>query len=141
MNSEIPDNVINKKLYQKAINTVYPRYKRPSAYRSMALQKEYMKLGGKYKEPKKEPKMSKLERWRKEKWVSVKDYLEGKIINCGDDQIGNNACRPTKRVDSKTPITIQEVIKKHSKPKVKIAVDKKIKNMNKTLNWKTLVLK
>ncbi len=138
---DIPDNVVNKKLYQKAKETVYPRYKRPSAYRSMALQKEYMRLGGKYKGEKKEAKMSKLERWRKEKWVSVKDYLNGKTVNCGDDEIGNNACRPTKRIDNRTPITIQEVIKKHTKSKVTKVVEQKIKNMNKTLNWNTLVLK
>tara|TARA_Y100001972_G_scaffold129105_1_gene194208 strand:+ start:2557 stop:2964 length:408 start_codon:yes stop_codon:yes gene_type:complete len=133
---KIPENVINKSLYKKARETVYPRYKRPSAYRSMALQKEYIRLGGKYTK-----KTKGLSRWRDEKWVSVKDYLDGKTVACGDDEIGNNACRPTKRIDSKTPITIQEVIKKFGKAKVRQIVNKKIKNMDKTVNWNNLTIK
>jgi hypothetical protein len=131
---KIPDNVLNPSLYKKAKAIVYPRYKRPSAYRSMALQKEYIKLGGKYSGEKKYS----LSAWRKEEWVSMKDYLKGKKVICGDDKIGNNACRPSKRISAKTPITADEVIKKHGKEAVQKAVNKKVKNMNLTLNWNTL---
>ncbi len=92
-----------------------------------------MELGGKYKK-----KGKGLATWRKEKWVSVKEYLEGNIVECGDDKIGNKACRPTKRINKDTAITIQQVIKKFGKAKVKRAVNKKIKNMKLRLDWDTL---
>ena len=130
--SEIPDNVLNPKLYQKAKDTVYPRYKRASAYRSMALVKEYIKLGGKYKN---DGKTSKLDRWRKEEWVSVIHFLNGKVVKCGDDDIGNNACRPSKRIDSNTPTTIQELVKKFGIERMLKLAEVKIKNMNNTVNW------
>ena len=126
-------NILNPKLYAKAKKIADDTYKKPSAYKSMFIQKKYMELGGKYKK-----KGKGLATWRKEKWVSVKDYLNGKIIECGDDKIGNNACRPTKRINKDTPITIQEVLKKHTKEKVKKAVNKKLKNMKLRLNWETL---
>jgi len=131
----IPENVINKKLYNDAKRTVYPRYKRPSAYRSMALQKEYIRLGGKYKK-----KTKGLATWRREKWVSVADYLKGKNIACGDDDIGNNVCRPTKRINASTPITIQEVIKKHGRDKVEKIIKRKIKNMKLRIDWNDLTI-
>jgi len=133
---KIPENVINKSLYKKAKKIADETYKRPSAYKSMFIVKKYQELGGKYTK-----KTKGLSRWRDEKWVSLKDYLDGKTIPCGDDEIGNNACRPTKRIDSKTPITIQEVIKKFGKAKVRQIVNKKIKNMDKTVNWNNLTIK
>ena len=127
------DNILNPRLYSKAKKIADETYKKPSAYKSMFIQKKYMELGGKYKK-----KTKGLATWRKEKWVSVKDYLNDKIIECGDDKIGNNACRPTKKINKDTPITIQEVIKKHGKEKVKKAVNKKLKNMKLRLDWDTL---
>ena len=64
-------------------------------------------------------RVAQWERWRKEKWVSVKDFLDGKIVACGSDKIGNNACRPTIRIDDKSPKTIQELLKIHGKTKIK----------------------
>ena len=131
---KIPTNVINKKLYLKAINEVYPRYKRPSLYRSMALQKEYIKLGGKYKgDNKQEGK-----KWLDEKWVQVVPFLEtGKKIKCGEGS-ESKGCRPTKRIDSKTPITIQELLKKHGKDKLLAFAKKKKANMNLKASWNSL---
>lgn len=130
----IPKNVLNPDLYKKARRLADQTYKRPSAYKNMFLVKKYQELGGKYKGK----KSSKLMQWRDEKWVSVADYLKGKTIACGDDKIGNNACRPTKKINASTPITIQEVIKKHGRDSVQKAINKKIKNMNLRLNWNTL---
>lgn len=126
-------NILNPKLYAKAKKIADDTYKKPSAYKSMFIQKKYMELGGKYKK-----KGKGLATWRKEKWVSVKEYLEGNIVECGDDKIGKNACRPTKRINKDTAITIQQVIKKFGKAKVKRAVNKKIKNMKLRLDWDTL---
>jgi len=135
---EIPDNVLDPKLYKQAQKKANETYKRHSAYKSMFLVKPYKDLGGKYST---EKKMGKLERWRKEKWVSVKDYLDGKIIECGSSKINNNACRPTKKLDKNTPITIQELIKKHGKTKLKNLVNKKLKNMDKYINWEEALIK
>lgn len=131
---DIPKNVMNPDLYKKARALADKTYKRAGAYKNMFLVKKYKELGGKYKGK----KTNKLMKWRDERWVSVADYLKGKNIPCGDDKIGNNACRPTKRINSSTPITIQEVIKKHGKDVVQKAVNKKIKNLNLRLNWNTL---
>jgi len=86
-------------------------------------------------------KTNKLEKWRMEKWVSVKDYLNGKTVQCGSDKIGNNVCRPTVRIDSKTPITIQEVMKKNSKSKILKVINEKLRNMDKRINWNTMTIK
>ncbi len=128
----IPENVSNPELYKKAKKMADEKYKRHSAYKSMYLVKTYKDLGGKYSTKK---KMGKLERWKREKWKSVLDYLNGKDIACGSDKIGNNACRPTVRVDKETPMTIQQLIKKHGKPKLRKLVNQKLKNMNKYVDW------
>jgi len=134
---DIPDNIINKNLYKKAKTEADKVYKRPSAYKSMFISKKYKELGGKYKNN--SINNSKLDIWRSEKWMSVKDYLEGKIIPCGSPSIGRNACRPTVKINKDTPLTIQELIKKHGKTKLKEIVNKKIKNMDKRINWNKLI--
>jgi len=80
-------------LYEKAKAIVYPRYDKPSAYRSGALQKEYKRLGGKYTDDK---GGRPLQRWFKEGWKDVggEDYP---------------TYRPTKRVSKDTPLTESEV--------------------------------
>lgn len=83
---------LNKKLYEKAKEIVYPRYKKPSAYRSGAVVKLYKEMGGKFKENNGRP----LARWFREEWKDV----------------GNKAYpvyRPTKRVSKDTPLTASEI--------------------------------
>ena len=134
---KIPDNVVNKKLYLKAMGQVYPRYKRPSLYRSMALQKEYINLGGKYKGDKPK-KGGDGKKWLKEEWVQVVPFLEtGKKIKCGEGR-EKKGCRPTIKIDSKTPMTIQELIKKHGKSKLLEFAKKKKANMDLRANWNLL---
>ena len=62
--------------------------------------------------------------------------MKGKKVQCGsgDDK---HACRPLKRVNAKTPITIDEVIKKHGKKKVIELAEKKRKDLNTRINWNT----
>lgn len=83
---------INKKLYEKAKEIVYPRYKKPSAYRSGAVVKLYKEMGGKFKENNGRP----LARWFREEWQDVgnKEYP---------------VYRPTKRVSKDTPLTASEI--------------------------------
>ena len=83
---------INKKLYEKAKAEVYPKYKKPSAYRSGAVVKRYKELGGKFKEDGER----KLKRWFQEEWKDIgnKDYP---------------VYRPTKRITKDTPLTPSEI--------------------------------
>lgn len=83
---------LNKKLYERAKAEVYPRYKKPSAYRSGAVVKRYKDLGGKFKDNNGRP----LARWFAEEWRDV----------------GNQAYpvyRPTKRITKDTPLTPKEI--------------------------------
>ena len=133
---KIPSNVLNPEIYKKARKIADKTYSRAGAFKSMFIVRKYKELGGKYKGKKE----NRLERWRKERWVSVADYLEGKTVVCGDPKIGANLCRPTKRISKDTPITIQEVLKKHSKEDIKKIVNEKIKNLNKRVNWNNLTI-
>ena len=99
---------VNKKLYEQAKAEVYPRYKKPSAYRSGALIKRYKELGGKFKEANGRP----LARWFKEDWKDIggKDYP---------------VYRPTKRISKDTPLTASELDPENLK--LQIAEKQKIK--------------
>jgi hypothetical protein len=100
-------------LYAKAKSLVYPRYSKPSAYRSGALQKTYKELGGTYTDDGSRP----LQRWFKEEWKDVgnKDYP---------------VYRPTKRVSKDTPLTVSEVspanLRKQTALKQKIRGEKNL---------------
>lgn len=127
---------LDSKLYEKAKKIADNVYEKPSAYKSMFISKKYVELGGKYKEKKKSDNLS---RWRKEKWVQVIPYLKnGKEIVCGEDNKKNKVCRPLVRIDSKTPITISELLKLHSKKDLLNLANKKVRNMKGRVFWKTL---
>ena len=100
----------------------------------MYIQKTYMDMGGKYK-----VKGKGLATWRKEEWIQVKPYLEsGKKLVCGGAERKNKVCRPLKRINDKTPITIEELLKLHSKKDLIALSNKKIKDMKGRVFWKTL---
>jgi hypothetical protein len=104
----------NMELYEEAKRTVYARYKKPSAYRSGALQKEYKRLGGKYTD---DDSGRPLKRWFKEEWKDVggEDYP---------------TYRPTKRISKDTPLTASEVnpenLRKQTALKQKIRGEKNL---------------
>jgi len=93
---------LNKKLYERAKAEVYPRYKKPSAYRSGAVVKRYKELGGKFKDDNGRP----LARWFKEEWADVgnKEYP---------------VYRPTKRISKDTPLTAEEIDPENLKLQIK----------------------
>lgn len=133
--AKIPSNVLNPKLYREAKKIADKTYERHSAYKSMFIVSTYKKLGGKYSTKK---DSGGVDRWNKEKWIQVVPFLEsGKRIACGSGD-NKKGCRPSKRVDKNTPITIQELIKKHGKAELLKAAKKKKANMNLRLNWGTL---
>jgi len=104
---------INKKLYEKAKEIVYPLYKKPSAYRSGAVVKKYKELGGKFKEKGER----KLARWFEEEWKDVgnKEYP---------------VYRPTKKINKETPLTPSEIDPKNLIEQIK---EKQIIKGNKNL--------
>ena len=139
MVSQIPDNVKNPQLYKKAKSIANEKYgNKTSAYKSMFITKTYKSMDGTYSGSKQGSKGT--TKWIQEKWVNVNAYLNGnKVVKCGETAKNKHACRPTKKIDSKTPITIQEVIKKHGKAAVKQAVKQKSTNATaKRLNWNSL---
>ena len=129
---DIPDNVLNPDLYKKAKRKADQTYKVNSAYKSMFLVSEYKRLGGKYS-GKKENKG--VKRWNNEQWIQVLPFIEsGKKVPCGFGS-STKSCRPSKRIDKQTPMTVQELVKKHGKKKLEDLANKKRKNMTKRVNW------
>lgn len=84
-------------LYEKAKSIVYAQYKKPSAFRSGAVIKQYKKLGGKFLD---DNKSKPLKRWFEEKWTDVNPFKT---------KTSYPVFRPTKRVSKETPLTIQEI--------------------------------
>lgn len=129
----------------KYMDIAKSKYARPSAYRSMYALKIALKddkdFKEKYNEYKK--KLSQdtgLRRWLNEKWIQVRPFVEeNKIIQCGRDAGDDNpkvpACRPLRRVNSNTPITIGEILKKSSKKEILQEIKKKENDKNYRISW------
>ena len=100
---------LNMKLYNSVKRKAAIIYKKPSAYKSGYIVKEYKRQGGKYKDG---GGTKNLKRWYKEKWRDVghKKYP---------------VYRPTKRINAKTPLTTKEIDAKNLKKQ--IALKQKIK--------------
>tara|TARA_R110002167_G_scaffold343688_1_gene552862 strand:- start:185 stop:583 length:399 start_codon:yes stop_codon:yes gene_type:complete len=125
------ENALDQKLYMKAKKIADDTYKRPSAYKSMFISKKYKELGGKFKNK----GTGKLSKWIEEEWIQVLPYLEsGKKVVCGSGA-NKKGCRPFKKINSNTPMTINELIKKHGKTKLLELAKLKRKNMNTRINW------
>lgn len=120
--SKIPDNVINKKLYASIKEKIKRSIKgrRWGAYDSGRLVREYKSQGGKYSGGKGK---TDLGRWYKEKWVDACAWP--KVKACGRKTKESIAyCRPSKKVDSKTPKLVQNL----TKAQIKSRCDRKKKN-------------
>lgn len=141
----------NPSLYEEVKRESSLVFSRPtSAYRSMWISREYRKRGGKYRSFGKGGRSGKKSRstrrkegggvlkWLRERWVQVIPYLkEGRIVECGSaSQKGGKACRPLKRVDERTPITLPELVKLHGKEKLVRLARKKKKDMDGRVDWR-----
>lgn len=130
------DKYLDKKLHNKIKKEADKKFKNNSAYKSMFINKEYLKAGGKIKSDGK----NKLNNWREEKWVNLTPYVEGltknlKEFECGekaDKQKGKSICRPSVKINKDTPKLAQSF----SKEQLKKALD--IKNKNKRIMWEKL---
>jgi len=87
----------NIQLYESVKRKINARYKKPSAYRSMAYIKEYKRLGGKFLS---DNKPRTLRRWMREKWRDV---------NPNKTRKSYPVFRPTIRISKKTPLTVDEI--------------------------------
>lgn len=129
-------NILNPELYKQAIKKADEVYKKHSAYKSMYIQKVYKELGGKYR-----GKQNKegVKRWNEEEWIQVIPYLENsqKIV-CGALNKKNKVCRPLKRINNETPITINELINLHGKNNLLKLARLKISDMKGRVYWKRL---
>ena len=129
--SKIPDNVINKKLYSKIKTKIQKEVKRKKrrwgAYDSGRLVKQYKADGGKYKKNSRSSSSSsssELNRWYKEKWIDACKWPKKSPCGRSQSKKGITYCRPSVRINSKTPKTIQE----YSKKEIKSKCDRKKKN-------------
>jgi len=135
--SNIPDDVLNPKLYRQAQRKADETYKRNSLYKSAFLVKTYRQLGGKYKDERNKEKQSEVKRWFQQKWVSMEAFVAGKIQTCGRSQGDMRKfplCRPLYKRGEKI-LTAQNVLDKHGVKKIKEMIAKKRKNPNLRANW------
>lgn len=127
--------------YKKAYNQADKLYgTNSSIYRSAYIVKKYKELGGKFKGA--PPTASKgLKRWiEREQWIHVIPYLSrGEIVPCGSSN-KIEPCRPLKRANSGTPITIGELVELHGKKNLMAAAKQKLENPELRLAWKSLTL-
>lgn len=131
------DKALNKNLYKKIKKEADEKFKKHSLYKTLWILKEYKKRGGLYKDSK--PNInSGAKRWINEEWVQVVPYLEdNKIIECGSNNKETKACRPTKKINNNTPLTIDELLKIHGKKKLLEIAKAKNENMSGRMNWRT----
>jgi hypothetical protein len=103
----------------------------------MFIVSEYKRLGGKYSGSKEKAAKGGARKWLSEEWIQVIPYLkENKKVVCGDRTEAKKGCRPSRRVDENTPISIKELMKIHSKQVLIELAEKKRKDMNLRINWK-----
>ena len=107
------EKYLDKSIYEKAKKEVYADYKKPSAYRSMALVKKYQALGGRLRDT----RTKGTQTWLKEKWKNLTPYsqgLSGKTdFVCGKkhpQQTKPSVCRPLKDVKKYTKTQIQKAV-------------------------------
>lgn len=114
----------NKKLYSQVKSLANKKFKSPSGiYRSSWIVREYKKRGGKYSGS--PNKNSGLKRWFREKWIDINRPVNkgrsfksrGKNIRyskCGRSSSKRGKyplCRPSRRINSKTPRTYMSLSK------------------------------
>ncbi len=131
-----PDNVVNKKLYESIKEKIRKSVKgrRWGAYDSGRLVREYKANGGKYRGSKEK---TNLARWYREKWVDACAWPKKKA--CGRKTKESIAyCRPSVKVDSKTPKLVQKLTKSQIKSRCKNKKRNPMKRITKFGNWKRL---
>jgi hypothetical protein len=109
---------IDTVLYEQVKKEIYEKNPTHSLYRSAQIQKEYKKRGGKYEETGVKP--MNIKKWFKQDWISLNDYVRGKIVQCGnsDTQKKYNEyplCRPRAIADKLGEEKIKKMISEKTK--------------------------
>jgi hypothetical protein len=136
-------------LYEEVKQKVIRDQPQTSVYRSMRIQKEYKEAYALQHGEKGDPYVGRnfsksrgTERWLDEEWINVRTWIEtGKRVPCGSTaSTGRYAtCRPWKRINSGTPTTLRELVKKGiTKRAIKNAIKKKEKNPKVRIVWENL---
>jgi len=116
----------------------------PSAYGSAWLSKTYRARGGRYSKKKGSPTTKRssskggVNRWMKEEWVQVEPATRAshpQFIACGDARRDGKACRPRYRLSPHTPLTVDEVVRKHGRKHVRSLAKKKSRHMSGRVDW------
>jgi hypothetical protein len=133
----------DQKLYEKIKVKVKSKVARwPSAYASGQVVQQYKaafkKKYGETRDPyvEKKEKTGTLARWYKEEWVDLcRPKKGGRYQPCGRSVLKGTYpfCRPLKRIDKGTPMTVGEVIKKFGISKLEERCIKKQKARKTTL--------
>lgn len=131
----------DKKLYETVKTRVKSRVARwPSAYASGQLVQNYKaafkRKYGASKSPYTGKGDKKLARWYKEVWVDLcRPKKNGTYQPCGRQTMKGKYpfCRPLKRVNKGTPMTVGEVLKKYGLAKIRERCARKQKAKKKTM--------
>jgi hypothetical protein len=108
----------------------------PTAYSNAWAVRRYAKLGGEW-----ETEGGDLDEWFESNWIDVVALLkDGKVVQCGEGE-GGKACRPIKRLNKSTPITLQELLELHSVKEILKFAERKANNMELNAFWKELEFK
>ena len=111
---------LDKELYEKVKKKIYKKNPKHSLFRSAQIAKEYKRLGGKWIDEEKN-KMN-INRWFKQKWISLNDYYHNDdIIACGNSDTFEKfneypLCRPLALAKKLGKEKIGELIQKKEGP-------------------------
>ena len=129
---------VDRELYDKMVERAKLQFPNayPSSYASAWIVRQYKKYGGEW-----ETEGGSLDDLFREGWVDVVPLLkEGKVVLCGKGE-GGKACRPTKRINKDTPITLQELLELHSVKEILKFAERKANNMELNAQWRELEFK
>jgi hypothetical protein len=115
----------NLKLYNEIKERIYKEQPKHSLYRSARIIREYKKEGGIFEGE----KSNNINQWFNEKWISLNDYINDKIIPCGSDKVNKEyypLCRPLKIAQKMTKPQILKLLKEKDKLKEKPLQTEKI---------------
>jgi hypothetical protein len=109
----------------------------------MWISKHYKEQGGTYlgkqikAEPPKGEAKGRVGDWIDEKWIQVEPYLtNGEKILCGEKtDMMKKACRPTKHISYKTPMLLDELVKKYGKDAILKLARLKNRDMKGRVMW------
>lgn len=124
-------------LIEIIINDAKNKFKQSGLYKDAYIIKEYIANRGTFdKETTEHPYFKKIVVFLAENWVDVMKFLEDHHITDLTELQHAQIVRPLLRINDDTPITINELLKLHSKKKLLELCNNKITN-NSNINWKS----